>query len=176
MNGIFCEVHMTDQLKIRSEMTMAKLLRNKLAMALCCTVVMGVPMQASSVLETDEIIQEVQTVIGQETQVTTGGSITIGQEKVEGTQISVGQESADAWENIVDDAQYLGNIEVLHETKDEPSMAASFFTQEDLPIQIRDDKVYVTLRIEKDVNFQWHMPLHYVSNLQRKLLVCYKLN
>lgn len=153
MNGIFCEVHMTDQLKIRSEMTMAKLLRNKLAMALCCTVVMGVPMQASSVLETDEIIQEVQTVIGQETQVTTGGSITIGQEKVEGTQISVGQESADAWENIVDDAQYLGNIEVLHETKDEPSMAASFFTQEDLPIQIRDDKVYVTLRIEKDVNF-----------------------
>lgn len=153
MNGIFCEVHMTDQLKIRSEMTMAKLLRNKLAMALCCTVVMGVPMQASSVLVTDEIIQDVEMVIGQEAQVTTGGSITIEQEKTEGREVSAGQESADTWENIVKGAQYLGDIKVLHETKDEPSMAASFFTQENLPIQIRDGKVYVTLRIEKDVNF-----------------------
>lgn len=153
MNGIFCEVHMTDQLKIRSEMTMAKLLRNKLAMALCCTVVMGVPMQASSVLETDEIIQDFETVIGQETQVTTGGSITIEQEKTEGTVISEGQESTDTWENIVSEAQYLGDIEVLNETTDVDSMAANFFIRENLPIQIRDGKVYVTLRIEKDVNF-----------------------
>lgn len=153
MNGIFCEVHMTDQLKIRSEMTMAKLLRNKLAMALCCTVVMGVPMQASSVLETDEIIQDFERVIGQETQVTTGGSITIEQEKAEGTVISEGQESTDTWENIVSEAQYLGDIEVLNETTDVDSMAANFFIRENLPIQIRDGKVYVTLRIEKDVDF-----------------------
>ena len=132
---------------------MAKVLRSKLAMALCCTVVMGMPMQASTVLEVDEIIQDVEMVIGQEAQVTTGGSITIKQEKIEGREILVEQESGDTWGNIVRDAQYLGDIEVLNETTDRPSIAASFFTQENLPIQIRDGKVYINLRIEKDVNF-----------------------
>ena len=64
---------------------MAKVLRSKLAMALCCTVVMGMPMQASTVLEASEMVQEVEAITGQETQVTTGGSITVESGNTTGT-------------------------------------------------------------------------------------------
>ena len=39
---------------------------------------------------------------------------------------------------------------MLHATKDEASMAADFFDQAELPIEIRDGKVYLTLKISKD--------------------------
>lgn len=123
---------------------MAKVLRSKLAMALCCTVVMGMPTQASTVLESSEMVQEVEAIAGQEIQVTTGGSITVE------LGDTTGQESEDMWGDLVNEAQYLGDIKVLHATKDEASMAADFFDQAELPIEIRDGKVYLTLKISKD--------------------------
>lgn len=131
---------------------MAKLLRSKLAMALCCTVVMGTSVQASSVV-VDKELQEIETVIGQEAPVTTGSSITIGQVKEEDTEEFTKKNGDEIWNDIVSEAQHKGSIELLHASKDEASMAALFFTQENLPIEIREGKVYITLRIEKDIDF-----------------------
>ena len=48
------------------------------------------------------------------------------------------------------DGYYSANIDVLHETKDQTSMAAQFFNTEGLPLYIQGGKAYLTIQVLKD--------------------------
>lgn len=56
----------------------------------------------------------------------------------------------DPWVDIVSSATHTASINVLHETKDENSMAADFFEKGMVPAKIRNGKIYLTLKIDKD--------------------------
>ena len=57
-------------------------------------------------------------------------------------------------DNVVDDGladgYYSVDIDVLHETKEEASMAAEFFNKTGLPLRIQNGKAYLTIQVIKD--------------------------
>lgn len=167
---------------------MARSLRNKLAhMVICCTVVTGMAAQATPVLAENQIVQDTDAVTGDSTKIeqgvetTTGSSLTVdSKNEVDVTTESslnssgennggVVEEAEDPWEEATKSADYLADIEVLQAGNDQASMAAPFFKQERLPISIRDGKVYLTLRIEKNVTMMGQEFYNQVDSLQQKV-------
>ena len=53
-------------------------------------------------------------------------------------------------EVVMPEGQYAVNIEVLHETEDKPSHAAEYFTKENIALDIREGKAYLTLKVARD--------------------------
>lgn len=127
---------------------MAKSLRSKLAnMALCCTVVTGTVGQATPVFAQSETSMEVKSEVYTSKTSDSGinGEIVNThqtEDQVEGTK--------DAWETEKEDATQFGAIKVLKSDSDSPSMAAMFFEQTDLPMEMIDGKLSLKLKVSKD--------------------------
>ena len=124
---------------------MAKSLRNKLAnMALCCTVVTSTVGQVIPVFAQDEVVIKNEAAVGDRNihsmAITTGSAL----------KITTEESVQDPWEDEKVDAKHYGTIKVYKVNQDQESMAAQFFTKEDLPIEIVDGKVSLKLKVSKD--------------------------